>query len=281
MNYYEVLGVPKTATQPEIKSAYRKLALEWHPDKNKSKEAVDKFKEINKAYEVLSDPKKRETYDQVGHDAYTRTGGAQGGYGGAQGDPFRYYSNMGGQGVEFDFGGMDPFDIFEQFFGSRSPFGSSSRRQRRDVYEMRITFNEAVKGTSKSTVISGKQKSIKIPAGVDDGTRIRFADFDVVVRVSPDSYFRREGQDVYIEHVISYPDAVLGTTVEVRTIDEKVKLKVRSGTESGSILRLRGKGIPYPNSHQRGDQYVIFKVKVPESVNGKAKKLLEELRREL
>ena len=107
MTYYEILGVSKTATQAEIKSAYRKLALEWHPDKNKSKEASEKFKEINKAYEVLSNNEKRQMYDQVGHDSYTRTGGgAAGGYGGQQGDPFRYYSNMGGQGVEFDFGGI-------------------------------------------------------------------------------------------------------------------------------------------------------------------------------
>ena len=110
-DYYEVLGVSKTASAAEIKSAYRKLALKWHPDRNKSSESEEKFKQINQAYQVLSDPKKKELYDQVGHGAYTQRGGGGGGYSSQQG-PFHYYTNMGGQGVEFDFGGMDPFYIF-------------------------------------------------------------------------------------------------------------------------------------------------------------------------
>jgi DnaJ-class molecular chaperone len=133
----------------------------------------------------------------------------------------------------------------------------------------------------KTTVIGGQQRTIKVPAGVDDGMRIRFSDFDVLVRVSPSAEFRREGQDVYVEKRISYPDAVLGTVVDVKTIDDIVKLKVRPGTESGSVLRLGGQGIPYPNSKRRGDQYVVFKVLVPERVSGKAKQLLEDLKKEL
>jgi len=281
-DYYEVLGVTKSASAAEIKSAYRKLALKWHPDRNKTPDAEEKFKQINQAYQVLSDPKKKELYDQVGHSAY-----AQGGYGGggggysAQQGPFHYYTNMGGQGVEFDFGGMDPFDIFEQFFGSRSPFGASGRRTRHNLYEMQLSFDEAVHGTEKTTVINGKQKSIKVPAGVHDGSRIRFNDFDVVVRVRPHPDFKREGQDIYFEKEISIAQAVLGDVIDVKTIDEPVKVRIRPGTQTGTAIRLRGRGVPYPNSSQSGDQYVVFKVKIPEHLSGKAKELFEELKNEL
>ncbi len=282
-DFYETLGVSKNASQQEIKSAYRKLALKWHPDKNKTPEAEAKFKEINNAYSVLSDEKKRQTYDQIGHAAYTQGGGASG-FGGASGyggeGPFRYYSNMGGQEVNFDFGGMDPFDIFEQFFGGASPFGSQ-QRARRNIYEMQITFDEAIKGVTKSAVIGGKERKIKVPAGVDNGSRIRFPDFDIVTRVQPHPTFKRDGQDVYVEKTISFPQAALGDTIEVKTVDDSVKLKVRPGTQHGHAVRLREKGIPYPNSKRRGDQYVVFKVEIPEKLNGKAKKLVEELKKEL
>ena len=229
---------------------------------------------------MLSDPKKKELYDQVGHGAYTQRGGGGGGYSSQQG-PFHYYTNMGGQGVEFDFGGMDPFDIFEQFFGSRSPFGESGRRTRRNLYEMQLSFDEAVHGTEKSTVINGKQKDIKVPAGVHDGSRIRFNDFDVVVRVRPHSEFKREGQDIYFEQEISISQAALGDVIEVKTIDEPIKVRIRPGTQSGTAIRLRGRGVADPNSRQRGDQYVVFKVKIPEHLSGKAKQLFEELKNEL
>ncbi|HRN70664.1 MAG TPA: DnaJ C-terminal domain-containing protein [Candidatus Woesebacteria bacterium] len=280
-DFYEVLGVSKNATAAEIKSAYRKLALKWHPDKNKEPEAEAKFKEINNAYSVLSDEKKRQMYDQMGHNTYTRTGGQ--GFGGASGfggqDPFSYYSNMGGQSVNFDFGGVDPFDIFEQFFGGGSPFGG--RQTRRNIYEMQITFDEAVKGVTKSAVIAGKERKIKVPAGVDTGSRIRFTDFDIQVRVQPHPFFKRDGQDIYVEKTISFPQAVLGDTIEVKTIDDSVKLKVRPGTQNNQAVRLKEKGVPYPNSKQRGDQYVICKVEIPEKLSGKAKKLIEELKKEL
>jgi DnaJ-class molecular chaperone len=281
-DYYSVLGLSKNASDAEIKTAYRKKALEWHPDRNKAPEAHERFKEINKAYEVLSNPQKKQMYDQYGHDAFERGGGNSAAGGAYQQGPFSYYTNFGGQNVDFDFGGMDPFDIFEQFFGARSPFGSSGRsHKRRDVYQVELTFDEAVKGVEKETVINGKQKSIKIPAGVDNGMTIRFSDFDVQVRVKPHAFFKREDQDIYYEKDISFPQAVMGTVVEVPTIDASVKLKVRPGTPSGTTVRLKGQGVPYPNTNQRGDQYVIFKVQVPQKVSGKAKKLLEELEKEL
>lgn len=285
-DYYELLGVKKGATAAEIKTAYRKKALEWHPDRNKTAGAAEKFKEINKAFEILADPKKREMYDQYGAGAFEQMGGgrAPGGMGGfSQQGPFTYtYSYGTGQqnnpfeGTDFS----DPFDIFEQFFGVRSPFGSSQRQQR-DLYQINLTFEEAVTGVEKETVIKGKSKKIKIPAGVDDGTRIRFSDFDLLVSVKPHSFFKRENQDIYLEKEISYPLAVLGGVLEVPTINGKIKLKIRPGTQSGTTVRLRGEGVVYPNTNRKGDQYVIFKIRVPSKVSPKAKKQLEELRNEL
>ncbi len=287
MDYYEALGVSKNSSDAELKAAYRRQALKWHPDRNKTPEASAKFKEINHAYEVLSDPKKRSLYDQYGKEAFEKGGfgkasGQQNPYGGY--GPFSYtYSSSGGQNPfeGFDFGGFsDPFDIFEQFF---SGFGGASRgrARQRDVYEISLTFDEAVRGVEKNAVIKGKNKSIKIPAGVDDGMRVRFTDFDILVRVKPDNRFKREGQDVYVEHEISYTKAVLGGVAQVPTIDGEVQLRIRPGTQSGTTVRLRGQGIVYPQTTRRGDQYVVYRVKVPERVSSKAKKLLEDLDREM
>lgn len=282
-DYYEVLGVSKNATDKEIKTAYRKQALKWHPDRNKSPGADKKFKEINKAFEVLSDPKKKEVFDQYGSDAFEK-----GGYGGGrQQGPFTYtYTSSGGQGSPFegfDFGGFsDPFELFEQFFGFQSPFSrGGSRRQARQMYEITLTFEEAVNGTKKETVIKGESKTIKIPAGVDSGMVIRFSDFDLQVKVRSHSDFKRQGQDIYLEKEISYPLAVLGGTVDVATVDDPVRLRVRPGTQSGTTVRLGGRGVVYPNSNRHGDQYIVFKVKVPDRVSSKAKKILEELQKEL
>lgn len=286
-DFYDVLGVSKTASDAEIKSAYRKMALKWHPDRNKSPEAATKFKEINKAFEVLSDPKKKQMYDQYGHEAFERSGGggAPGGYSYQQG-PFSYsYSNFGGQGSPFegvDFGGFsDPFEILEQFFGFQSPFATGRRQQARSVYEVDLSFEDAVRGVEKETVIKGSKKKIKIPAGVDEGMRIRFSEFDILVHVRPDDRFRREGQDIFFEKIISYGQAVLGGTVEVPTIDGSVRLKIRPGTQHGTMVRLRGQGIVYPNTSRKGDEYVVYKIAVPERASSKARKLLEELEKEL
>src|SRR3989338_105264 len=179
-DYYQTLGITKNATEAEIKKAYRKLALQYHPDRNKGKDTEGKFKEVTKAYEVLSDPQKKQSYDQFGHAAFEGAsaggfgdpgqGGPFGGFGQQQGGPFSYsYSTGGDGGAGFDFGGFsDPFEIFEQFFGGGSPFG---RQQRRLVYSLSIDFMEAVHGTTKKISIGGKNQTIKIPAGVDEGSR--------------------------------------------------------------------------------------------------------------
>ena len=280
MDYYETLGIGKNATQSEIKTAYRKLALKWHPDKNKSKEAVEKFKKINEAYEVLSDPKKKSLYDQYGSAAFKGGVGNTGAY---REGPFTYTYTTSGEGSPFgnvDFGGFsDPFEIFEQFFG----FNSARRRQsRRSLYEITITFEEAVKGVEKNVVIKGKSKKIKIPAGIDNGSRVRFSDFDILVKIKNNTAFRRKGQDVFYEKEISLSKAILGGIVEVPTPDgEKIKIKVHSGTKPNSMLRLREKGIPYIHSSSRGDMYVVFKIAIPEKLTRKGKELLEELEGEI
>lgn len=284
MDYYELLGLKKGATDAEIKAAYRKQALQWHPDRNKSPEASAKFKEINKAYEVLSDTNKRQMYDHYGKEGFEKGGFGSHSQGARpQQGPFSYtYSSSGGgspfEGV--DFGGSDPFDIFEQFFGFGGQAGGRTRK-RRDLYQIELSFEEAVKGVTKETVIKGKSRSIKIPAGVDDGMKIRFDDFDVLVRVHPSNRFRREGQDIYVEKKISFPLAALGGEIVIETLSETVTLRVRPGTKSGTTVRLRGHGIVYPQQAHKGDLYVIYTIDVPERMSSKSKKLLEELQKEL
>ena len=281
-DFYDILGVSKNSSQQEIKSAYRKLALKWHPDRNKEAGANEKFKEINKAYEVLSDPKKREMYDQYGESAF-RQGGFPGGQTGSyrQG-PFSYtYTSYGGSPFEnIDFEGFsDPFDIFEQFFGFQSPF--SRRRQAKPAYAVSLEFIEAVEGVNKEVNIEGKRKRIKIPAGVDDGNRIRFEDFDLVVKVKSHPFFKREGSDIYYEENIPITLAILGGVIEVPTLKNKVKLKIRRGTKPGTIIRLQNFGVVHLHSSRRGHQYIILNIKMPEKISSKAKKLLEELDKEL
>jgi DnaJ-class molecular chaperone len=286
-DYYDILGISKGASEAEIKKAYRQLALEWHPDRNKSPEAEQKFKEINEAYEILSDSKKRQTYDQFGHAAFDPRYGGFGPAGapgagpftrGYQRGPFTYtYTTSGGSGVDFEdlFGGFsDPFEIFRSFFGGASPFGV---RQRIPRYPLSLTFMEAVKGCEKEISLNGKKKKIKIPPGVDDSTRIRFGDFYVSIDVRPDQVFKRDGVDIFIDQEISLKMAILGGTVEVPTTDKPVKLKVRPGTQSGTLVRLRNRGIESLRSRGRGDQYVRLLVKIPQRLSKKQKKLIEGL----
>ncbi len=275
-DYYKVLGVTKTATADELKRAYRKLAVQYHPDKNKSKEAEEKFKEINQAYEVLGNPQKRQQYDQFGAAAFENggrggAGGPFGGFGGQQG-PFSYtYTTNGAEG--FDFGGFsDPFDIFEQFFGGGgTPFG-----RRKPSYSLRIDFMEAVKGTTKTVSLDGKKKDIKVPAGVNEGSRIQFNDFDIIITVSPSSKFRREGYDIVTEMKIPMAEAALGGIEEVDTIEGKVKLRIPQGTQPGTLIRIKGKGVKHVNSTSHGDHYVRVQIEVPEKLSSRQKELLEE-----
>lgn len=283
-DYYEILGVSKTASLDEIKKAYRKLALQYHPDRNKTKEAEEKFKEVTQAFEVLSNEEKRKTYDQFGHAAFEQgagqgpfggAGGPFGGFGqqGGQYGPFTYTYSTGGQG---DFGGFtDPFDIFEQFFG-----GGFSARQRKPAYSLQISFDEAVHGAEKTVTINGKSEKIKIPAGVDRGSRIRFTDYEVVIDVAPHKEFSREGYDIVSEKEISFPFAALGGEISVDTIDGPVKIRVPAGTQPGTLVRLSSKGVPHVHGSGKGDHYVKMKVTVPKKLSRKQKELLEQFQKE-
>lgn len=277
-DYYKTLGVSKNATPDELKRAYRKLALQYHPDKNKSKEAESKFKEINQAYEVLSNPQKRQQYDQFGAAAFENGGaGAGGPFGGnpfGQGGPFTYTYTSNGQG--FDFGGFqDPFDIFEQFFGGASPFGRA-----KPSYQLQIDFMEAVKGVTKSVTVDNKKRDIKVPAGVNDGTRIQFNDFNIVISVRPHPKFRREGNDIVSDLTIPMVKAALGSIEEVDSLEGRVKLKIPTGTQPETLIRMKGKGVKSVNGSVYGDHYIRLHIKIPEKLSSREKKILEDFEKE-
>lgn len=266
-DYYEILGVSKNATQQEIKSAYRRLALQWHPDRNKSPEAEKRFKEINEAYEVLSDPKKRQAYDQFGHAAFGKGGAGFGpfGFDEFQQGPFRVrFTSFGGNGgfpfEGFDF--SDPFEIFEQFFGTASPFG---RYARQPHISLDIDFMEAYRGTEKEVVVNGQKRKVKIPPGVDDGSRIKFSDFFVTINVKPHPIFQRgDDDDIFVEVEVPLLTAIKGGEVEVSTPEGPVKVRVKSGMQPGAMLRLSGRGMPRLHGRGQGDLYVRFNIKIPD-----------------
>jgi curved DNA-binding protein len=318
-DYYEVLGIPRTAGADEIKKAHRKLVRQHHPDVNKNDpKAEARFKEVQEAYDVLSDDAKRKQYDQFGHagmdagfgsnaggggdpfEAFRRAQGQRGGGGGAGGGARGYRRYQPGPNVSVeDFegaGGAGGFaDIFEQFFGGQAgaargggaagaaggrPGRAQTPRGEDIEYPVTLTFAQAARGMTLPLQISREGKletiDVKIPAGVKEGSRVRIkgkgqhthgepGDLFIVARVLPHPYFRREGLDVQMDLPISMYEALLGTKVEVPTLDGPVTLSIPPGTSSGAKLRIKERGIH--RGAEKGDQYSIVKVIVPKAID--------------
>ena len=304
-DYYETLGVSKTASEDEIKSAFRKLARKHHPDVAKDKKAAEeKFKQINEAYEVLSDPERRQKYDQLGAN-WNQPGGFQPPpqWGGGQPGGFRWGSGENG-GVEFEFGGTGFSDFFEQFFGGgrgRSAFGGFGQRgataeRGSDVEaDIMVTLEEALHGSTRQVSLrrAGSKKTetyqVKIPRGVREGQRIRLAgqgeagerggksgDLFLRVRLARHPDFSVEGNDLVHEVKIAPWQAVLGDQLIVPTLEGSARLKLPPGTQGGQRFRLRERGLPGV-SGQRGDLYVAVQISVPKKLSEREREIWNQL----
>lgn len=302
-DYYEVLGVSREAEERAIKKAYRKLAKKYHPDTNAGNaQAEQKFKEITEAYTVLSDPKKRKLYDQFGHAAFDGSGPQEGAY-------YRNAGNTGNGGYrEYHFEGGDMDDIFGDIFGDmfhgKSSGGFGKRRfggrefsgRGSDVEaDVAVSFDEAVFGGDKVIHLRGQDGNVQslqvhIPAGIETGKTIRLrgkgnpgingggsGDLLLRVTVGEKPGYERKGRDIYTTVQIPYTTAVFGGEARVKTIHGEVICKIREGTQSGSKIRLRGKGVvSMKNPSQYGDQYVTVQIQVPKNLSAEAKQKLRE-----
>lgn len=298
-DYYKILGVERNASAEEIKKTFRKLAMKYHPDRNKdNKEAEEKFKEINEAYEVLSDPKKRERYDQLG-SSYSRWQQR-----GNDPDNFNWNEwSTGRAGQQVDMGDFaDIFgggfsDFFSAIFGGM-PVGETRRQSRSRAQPMtyqqqvEITLEEAFRGTQRTFQVDKRKIEVKIPAGAKTGTKIRVAgggpassggqssDLFLVVRVIPDDRFILDGEDLISEIKIDLYTAILGGSVQVYTFAGNVNLTIPSGTQPGQKFRLAGRGMPLLKSPKSyGNLYVKIKVEIPKNLTTSQRELFEKLKK--
>lgn len=311
-DYYEILGVGKSANADEVKRAYRKLARKYHPDVNKNDPSAEaKFKEVQEAYDTLSDEKKRQAYDQFGHAGVDSAAAAQAaaaaasagrGHGG-----FRYSAQTPG-GATVDFGDVDLSDLFEQLTGR----GRGGRRGSRnggfgfnhvpeeeeapagqDInHEVTLSFLDAVNGTTLDLRFShpdgsgAETISVKIPPGVDEGSKIRVrgkgqpspyggvrGDLIIITHVTPHPFFQRQGKDILLDLPISAAEAANGATISVPTLDGPVELRIPSGIDAGKRLRVRGKGVPQRDG-SRGDQFCRVLIHLPPDLSDEEKKQL-------
>lgn len=293
-DYYQSLGLGKTATKDEIKKAYRSLAKQYHPDLNpEDREAESKFLEIQEAYEILSDDEKRKSYDMFGSvgfqpgSGYSRT---------------TWNSQQGFSGFEFSFGdisGLD--DLFGDIFGSTMGRSRTRPRRGRDsLVALEIDFETAIRGGTRDITISKETYghkperesiSINLPAGIDNGQSIRVqgkgqtgyggaprGDLYLKIKIRPHPLFERRGDNIYLDLPVTVYEAVLGSEIKVPTIDQTtVSVKIPSGIQNGTKLRLKGKGVPNIRTNLRGDQYVIVNIMMPDKLDKKTKKMYEEL----
>lgn len=279
-DYYEILGVSRNASEEELKKAYRNLARKFHPDlhPNNKKEMEAKFKEINEAYSVLSDQKKRAEYDMTGRVTF-------------EGGPAGYPPGAGFGYEEVNFGGFGGFeDIFSEIFGGR---GRRRARKGADLeYRLSLDFLNAVKGTEVRVNIqrsTGPEViTVKIPPGVKDGSRVRVSgkgesgldggpsgDLYIVASVKPHPCFKRIDNDIYVDVPITIHEAVLGADIQVPTIDGMTTIRIHEGTQGGQKLRIKGKGVYGPRG-TRGDQYVAVNIAVPKKIDDRSRQLLRE-----
>ncbi len=276
-DYYKILGVDKSASQDDIKKAFRKLAHQYHPDKNKGDDT--KFKEVNEAYTVLSDAQKRKQYDTFGSEGPQFGGFNQGqGFGGFDFSQF----TQNGQQFEFDLG-----DIFGEFFGGA---GRRPRRGKNITLDIELSFKEAAFGLERE-VSNGKEKfTVKIPSGIQNGEGLRVSGKgeqgeagpgDLIVRiwVAADKHLRREGFNVISEVKIKLTQALLGAEIKVESLDGPLDIKIPMGVTHGEMLRVKGKGIPH-ESGKRGDMYVVVFIDIPRKLSKNATKLVEGLKEE-
>lgn len=295
-DYYKILGVDRKASDEDIRKAYRDLAKQYHPDRNPNdKQAEERFKEINEAYQVLSDSKKRSLYDRVGSDYSSwQRRGAPGNFN-WEDYANRYPGGMGGtrqvnyEDLEEMFGragGGGFSDFFRTIFG----FGEEqAARSRPQVYQeqLEISMEEAYKGATRNLQANGKQKQVRIPAGVRTGSKVRVAgagpngmDLYLIIHVREDHRFEREGNDLHTTATVSVFTALLGGEAEVETLDGRIKLNVPAGTQPEQIFRLAGRGMPHvKNPGQKGDLYVRLKVQIPKYLSAKQRELLDEASR--
>ncbi len=301
-DYYRILGVDRDADQKAIAAAFRRLARQYHPDVNRTREAEEKFKEINEAYQVLGDPQRRARYDQM-YDAYRRGGVDWQQVFGAPGAPGGWTVTVGGDvDLEDLLAGMGFSDFFRRFFGA--DFAEARRagragRRRVGVEEaagappapaatVTVTLEEAFTGTRKSVVVplngASRRFDVSIPPGVRDGQRIRLPgalegqDVYLVVQVQPHPVFARQEDHVVVEVPVTPSEAVLGARIEVPTLEGKVEMVLPPGTQNGQTFRLRGLGMPRREGG-RGDQLVRVKVVVPTDPTPRERQLYEELAR--
>lgn len=292
-DYYSVLGISRNATADEIKKAYRKLAMQYHPDKNQGdKAAEEKFKQITEAYEILSDEQKRAAYDKFGHAGAQGfgAGGPFGGFGGGRG------GNPGGDPIHDIFGDMFD-DIF--FGGNRGPGGRPRTSKGADLrYNLNLSFEEAAQGCEKTIHFVRLRNSseenakllVTVPAGVKQGQRLKLrgegdggthgggtGDLFVIINIQDHSLFKREGNDCILELPIRFTDAILGTQAEIPTLTGKASLKIPMGTLSGQVFRLKGKGFTKVGGFGSGDMLVKIIIDTPEEISNEERNLLERL----
>jgi curved DNA-binding protein len=270
-DYYDILGVPRDASEEDIRRAYRRLARENHPDVNKDPGAEDRFKEVSEAYETLRDADKRRAYDAGGRGG-PAGGGFRGGGGSRNAGDFR--------DVRVDFGSEGFEDIFEGMFGGGGGFGGGfSRRSAQQEAVLELPLEEAVRGGRRRLTLDGSEYEVDLPPGIRDGQRLRVGDLLLRIRVRPHPRFDVEGRDLFTDLPVAPWEAALGAEIPLRTLDGgTVRVRVPAGSSCGRRLRLRGQGLPGQGGEPPGDLYAEVEIRTPKKLTRQERKLFEQLR---